>query len=315
MGKPRVLLLSDVRGWAFDQNLQDMAEYCRDFFDFTILYVAEFGSEHKRAPSLRAYDVVFAPYHRWRIDNLLPWDRTLGSLRSQWLFPEKKRPPQQEEFDLVNQYVAFHVVAKRNYDEYRKACPRVVYLTNPVNMRRFPEPTPVKGEVIVEWNGNARHDNMAREDVKGFLSIVQPACRRAGVPLVVAEYNTSRRQPADMPSFYRQANIAVSSSLYEGASSSVMEAMASGLAVVTTDVGNHREMRDSQLAEYGETGLLLIDRSIDAFAKALQSLRANYKLVERMGEVNRHCIERAWSWSVWAPGFVEFFKTPLRARG
>lgn len=316
MSKPRVLLLSDVKGWAFDQNLKDMSEYCSETLDCTILQVGEWGPEPGfiRAPNLHAYDVVFAPYHRWGIDRLLPWDRTLGSLRAQWMFPERKRAPQQEEFDLVNKYVAYHVVTAKNYEEYRGHCPNVVYLTNPVNMRRFSEPTAVTGQVIAEWNGNARHDNMAREDVKGFMSIIQPACKKAGVPIVVAEYHTSRRPPESMPSFYRQANVAVCSSLYEGASSSTMEAMGSGLALVATDVGNHREIRDSQLAHFGETGVILVERSVEAFAMVLRSLKSNPKLVARMGAVNRAETERAWSWEVWAPRFVQFLSTPLNRR-
>lgn len=313
--KPKLLLLADVRGWAFDQNLKDMAEYLGDEFDATIAYVVEFGPYHHRAPRFSQYDVVFAPYYRWGIERLLPWDRTLGSLRAQWLFPERRRPPEKEEFDFVNRYVAFHMVTAQNYEEYREHCPGVVSLTNPVNMRRFPEPTRVTDIVVAEWNGNARHDNLAREDVKGFMSIVQPACKAAGVPLAVAEYYTSRRSPEAMPSFYRQANVAVCASLYEGASSSTMEGMASGLALLATDVGNHREMRDSQLAQYGETGILLLERDVTTFTRVLMALRANSKRVARMGEINRMEIQRAWSWDVWEDRFAAFFRTPLAGKG
>ena len=312
MSKPKLLLLADVRWWAFDQNLQDMAEYCSEEFDFSFAYVGEWGSKHHLAPSMQGYDVVFSPYHRWEIEHLLPMARTLGSLRAQWMFPERKRSPEQKEFDVVNSYAGYHVVTAKNYTEYHPHCPRVVYLTNPVNTRRFREPTSIVGAVVVEWNGNARHDNLMREDVKGFMSIIQPACRKAGIPIVAAEYNTSRRMPKDMPAFYRQANVAVCASLYEGASNSTMEAMASGLALITTDVGNHREMYESQMAAYGESGIMLVDRSVDAFAKALASLKAFPKLVTRMGDLNRQEIQRAWSWDVWAERYAAFLRTPLQ---
>jgi len=41
MSGPRVLLLSDVRGWAFDQQLHDLIRYLGERADFTIDYVAE----------------------------------------------------------------------------------------------------------------------------------------------------------------------------------------------------------------------------------------------------------------------------------
>lgn len=91
-----------------------------------------------------------------------------------------------------------------------------------------------------------------------------------------------------------------------------MEAMAAGLAVVSTDCGNTREMRDKQLARYGQTGIRIVERSIVAFERELCALREDLKLVTEMGEVNRLSIIEDWSWDVWAEGFIEFLLTPLR---
>lgn len=310
-----MLLLSDVHGWAFDQQLHDLVTYLDDTFDFTISYVCDWtvgpGVLNEKAPNFDAYDVIFAPYHRWGLDALLPMHKTLGSLRARWLFPEDKRRAEQREFDLVNTYRAFHVVTRANYDELTGHCPNVVYLTNPINMRRFPTPTQVKGSVSVTWNGNAGHSNILKEDVKGFHSIIVPACRRAGVPLSYAEFHTNRLPPEDMPAFYQQGNVALCASLYEGASSSVMEAMAASQAVIVTDVGNHLEMSDSQLDRYGDTGIIIVERSIDAFEEAIEGLLDDPSMVEEMGRLNRKEIVRAWSWDVWASRFRDFLLTPI----
>ena len=108
-----------------------------------------------------------------------------------------------------------------------------------------------------------------------------------------------------MPAFYRQSNVALCASLYEGASNSVMEAMAAGQAAIVTNVGNHREMQEEQLASCGDTGIIIVaERSIDAFVEALSSL--TLARVLEMGEINRQSVERAWSWNVWADRYAQF---------
>jgi len=315
MSKPRVLLLADVRGWAFDQQLNDLTIYLSDAFDFTISYVCEWtgplDTRTAQVPDFDSFDVIFAPYHRWGIDHLLPMSKTLGSLRAQWLFPEDKCPAGQREFDLVNRYVAYHVVTQANYDELKDHCPGVVYLTNPVNTRRFPAPTSAQSGVVASWNGNAGHSNALKEDVKGFHTIIVPACNRAGVPLNYAEYHTNRLPPSAMPAFYLRGNVALCASIYEGGSSSVMEAMAAGHAAIVTDVGNHREMRDSQLAKYGAMGIIIVERSVDAFSEAIELMMDDPDLVAEMGSLNRKEIARAWSWDVWASRFRDFLMTPI----
>lgn len=307
--KPKVLLLSDVRGWAFDVNLRDMAEYLKDEFDFDFWYVAD----EQPFPPSSSFDTVYVPYHRWKVvvNSVVPRNKALGSLRSWWFYPENPTPPGPAIFDLVNSFKAFHVVTQHNYDELRPKCSHVVYLTNPVNMRRIGTPTTIADRVVASWNGNARHRSPKQDDVKGFWSIVRPACDAAGVPLEYAEYHTRRKNPIEMPDFYRRANLALCASQYEGASNSVMEAMAAGQALVTTDAGNAREMQASQLKHYGDTGILVVDRAVEAFRDVLEQLKQDPRRVVRMGQINRMEIEARWSWSVWKDRYSAFLQRGL----
>ena len=303
-GKPLVLLLADVRGWAFDINLRDLASYLPSY-EFDFWYVIEKGKV--AWPDTEEFQAIYVPYHRWKLRKL-PWEKALGSMRSRWFTPEKPVPAGEPEYRIVNAYRAFHAVSQEVYDELKPHCPNVCYLTNPVNMRRFPNPTMVRDRVIASWNGNAKHINAAGLDVKGFYSIVQPACSMAAVPLSYAEYHTRRLAPRAMPQFYRESNLCLSASAYEGASNSVMEAMAAGQALITTDVGNHREMRDSQLKHLGETGIILVDRTAEGFKAALDELKDNPKKVVRMGELNRQEIIARWSWDFWAERYAAFLR-------
>jgi hypothetical protein len=262
--KPRLALLSDVQGWAFCQQMHDLEVYLSDRFDIEHLYVLDWVVNNRPVPNLLDFDVVYCPYHRWHLERYLPWHRTLGSLRAQWLLPEVKRTPQAEEFAVVNRFRAFNVVNRANYDEYRPGCPNLYYLTNPVNTRRFSVATPRRPEVIASWNGNAGHSNALEEDVKGFYSIVHPACKRAEVPLVFAEYNTCRKAP-----------------------------------------------EESQLAKYGETGIRIVERTVEAFVRELSVLKQDPDLVYEMGQINRRSIAEDWSWDAWAEPFARFLSIPL----
>lgn len=315
---PRVLLLADVYDWAFDQNEQDLAVYLR-WFSFDLGYV---GPMEKAGwyPNWYDWNLVYVAYPRWATAALVPRDLACGSARARWLYPEHMACTGRAEVDLVNEYLAFHTVARATRDELLAAgdCPRLVYLTNPVNTARFQGRSPDYSKVVACWNGNAKHYNAAWQDVKGFHSIIRPACRKAGVPLVVAEYNTpagqpgGRRKPAEMPEFYVQGSVALCASSYEGASNSVMEAMAAGLVVVATDVGNHREMHESSVKHLGESGIVLVERTERAFIDALATLQQTPpERLRQMGECNRTEIAERWSWDAWADRYRMFFDMAL----
>jgi len=304
---PKVLAISDVRGWAFHVNMMDMAQALEDQFDVDHWFIEDWV-QSGLVPDFETYDTVFCIYHRWGIDHIIPWDRTVGSLRAQWFWPENQEPPGVEEYSLVNQFRAFHVVTKHNYDELKSYCPDVMYLTNPVNMKRFPRATDVDDRLVASWNGNAKHYS-GNIDVKGFYSIILPAVCAAQCEFVYAEYNSKRLAPTEMPAFYQSANVALCLSTYEGASNSTMEAMASGLALITTDCGNHREMRDNQIREYGESGIIILEsREASSVVEELNGLQRDLKRVKAMGELNRTEIETHWSWDVWAAGYATFLR-------
>lgn len=308
--KPKVLLVSDVPGWAFDQNMKDLEKYLSHEFEFGHFYTENWFKGMR--PEWDDYDVIYEAYHR-NPPMGMPYDRALGALRSQFFKPEKPALPDAEDIMRTNRYRGFQVAARRNLVELAPHCPRVVYLTNPVDTKRFTQ-TPVRDEIIASWNGNAGHRAPDGRYIKGYYDYVVPACMRARVPLVAAEYGTTsgpsrRRAPGEMTAFYQQANVALCASEYEAASNSSLEAMSSGLALIATDVGNHRELRDIQVEEYGDSGILLVEREVDAFVDALKKMTP--KRAREMGEINRKAIEARWSWTVWQYSYSSFLRMAL----
>lgn len=306
MSKPRILLIPDTPGWAFDANLRDMAHYLGEWFDFEFWYAengppeAEYGER---------FDAWFCPWHSllWNWDAKVP---QLGSLRSYWFDIATHCRPTLRDVDLVNQYAGFHVVTEHNYDELRPVCPRVVYLTNPVNCERFPFYRRTDDSLVACWAGNTAHLTTGGErDAKGLHTIIEPACFMADAPLQIAEFNTQRILPEKMPEFYYRATVALCASEYEGASNFVMEAMACGCAVIATDVGNHRELHNSQVAHLGASGIQLVDRSPAAFAEALEDMTPEAAL--EAGALNAQEIAERWSWQAWRERYKAFVEMAL----
>lgn len=96
---------------------------------------------------------------------------------------------------------------------------------------------------------------------------------------------------SDVPELMRSADIFVLSSLSEGAANVVMEASASGLAVVATAVGEV-----PQIVEDHVTGLLVKPRDSEGINSALQELINNPGLASEMGAAGRKRMVGRYGW-------------------
>lgn len=84
--------------------------------------------------------------------------------------------------------------------------------------------------------------------------------------------------PPGVDAYYRNADIYLSTSIFEGLSNSIMEAMSFGLPVVATDVGDN-----SYLVKDKETGFLVPVRDSDSIAQKLLLLIKDSDLRKSMG--------------------------------
>jgi glycosyltransferase involved in cell wall biosynthesis len=78
----------------------------------------------------------------------------------------------------------------------------------------------------------------------------------------------------DMPAVYRDLDVFALSSLYEGTSMSILEAMATGLCVVATNVGGNPDL-------VGDTGILCRSGDADSLALALEAALDVHRRTQR----------------------------------
>jgi glycosyltransferase involved in cell wall biosynthesis len=109
----------------------------------------------------------------------------------------------------------------------------------------------------------------------------------------------------DVPKVYSEADVFVLPSLNEGMSNAVLEAMASGLPIITTYTGGTAEMLRGN-------GLLIPKQSPDAIAKAVLELWEHDDLRASMGHRSRSIAE-TMSWSRVADDYLDLYDRTLAA--
>lgn len=94
-------------------------------------------------------------------------------------------------------------------------------------------------------------------------------------------------KPKDVPSFYQKAHIYLCSSLFEGVSNSIMEAMNYSLPIVATNVGDN-----NILVRPGENGFLVDPGNANALVEPLKSLIKNHKLRKSFGKSSNSLLKQ-----------------------
>lgn len=101
--------------------------------------------------------------------------------------------------------------------------------------------------------------------------------------------------------FFGHADVFVQSSIYEGMSNTVAEAMAAGLAVVATDSGGNPDV-------LGETGLFFLPGDVDGLARHLARLKCDVEERGRLARAARRRAEERYSVSAMVSSYETLWR-------
>ena len=294
--RPRILAIADVPHWIFERHARTLQQYLGDEFDITVHY-------HTQPYDEAAFDLIYAlefglvPTEQIRS----PW-KYVTALRSHVSW-DSVRPAQLSAY-LTSHFQRTHVVSRRLQQALVPWLPDVAYVTHGVDGERF---TPVArqgraGVLRLGWAGNRQ------TAVKGFDEFIAPLQELRGVEIVFCGYSDRNLTLDEMPGFYASIDAYICTSASEGNNNALLEAAATSTAIITTDTGT--------VPEYlrHEESALIVARDAAAFRAAIERLRDDVVLRERLGRAAAAAVHPAWTWSARAEDYRTFFREALSGR-
>ena len=341
---PTITLVIDKPDWALDHVAQQVIRHLSDKFIFQRIYLSDFDNladilllaqksqliHFLWRPLASDFDSAYTQgkikelglnretfYQRYVQNKVI----SVGVYDHLLLEGEEARFTQKlfsDSDSIISHYTVSSKRLKRLYD----ANPAILHkpdaivcdgvdlsLFKPENLQRFRN---VSGRTLkIGWVGNSK---WAIEDLKGIRTVIEPAVQR----LIAEGYNlgliTSNRVDRlipheQMPAFYNSIDVYVCASLHEGTPNPILEAMACGVPVITTDVGLVPELFGPKQRQY-----VLKERSVTCMVDALRRLLDHMEDFNLLSEENLIQIQQ-WDWSKIIKLFEKYFIQCLAANG
>lgn len=108
-------------------------------------------------------------------------------------------------------------------------------------------------------------------------------------------------KPNNLYNYYIQADIYLQTSIFEGLSNTIMEALSYSLPVVTTDVGDN-----GRLVISGKTGYLCPTKHTEAIAGSIEKLVNNSKLRNQFGIDGYNLLKQNYSLKIFKKQYIDF---------
>jgi len=153
--------------------------------------------------------------------------------------------------------------------------------------------------LVVGWVGNSEWHNEAGDDPKGLETIVKPVIQRLvddGLAILAdfADRKVRWRPREEMPDYYNKLDVLLCASAMEGTPNPVLEAMACGVPVISTDVGVVPEVFGPRQREF------IVRRDISSMAAAIRGLCLDRTLLTDLSQENLARIGH-WDWASFSP--------------
>jgi len=296
--RPRILWATTDLFWVWGNLASYLTQQLKQWYN---IIVWDWKTTQGKIPD-ENFDLVYSQNREWFYTDTKLENKVVCNIGSHRSFSNL------DEIQLKKEMLKFRavgVLTKRLEKIFKKYHSHVFWTPNGVNTTLFkPITRPANNGLVVGWAGA---DDSESKDyrTKNYREVVVPACKEAGVKLLVAEQKTSFRPHYKMPEFYNALDIYAHPSNDEGSSNSILEALACGVPVIATDVGAISELIDSGCR------IMICQPTVESLVNCIKKLRADSTLRNQMSCWSRNTIVKKWTWSTIAIMYKEMFDFAL----
>lgn len=341
--KKKVAIVYDKDGWAFCNIANEIKNNLKEDFDITIFPVSVFNDNAVRLMLIaNQFDLVHC---LWRgVLSSLNYDYprsyiyNMGMTYDEFIDKYVKTANittsvydhkflNDEEFEntklfakYVKNYTVSSNILKEIYDklDIDKKPMAVISdgvdldLFSPMNLERYDVDKLKSRKIRIGWVGNSQFtDSEGDDDLKGVKNIIKPALNELIQEGYQIEMKFADRKdgyiPHDkMPEYYNSIDLYVCASKNEGTPNPVLESMASGVPIISTDVGIVREAFGEKQKKY-----IMENRSKIDLKNKIKDLLNNLEEFKELSAENLKQIQE-WSWENKCQQFKEFFNNNLK---
>ena len=246
--KPRIGIPANTSGWAFSIRAGYIKKYLSEFYNISTISYRDFKNTWSE------YDLVYFPTYevieRFKFNNCCA---TIGGLVVKTL---------DESIPVIKNATAISVPNQTWFNIYQSKIkddePKLFMIPNGIDCTKFKPSNRPPNVFVVGWAGNVERE------VKRFNAL-QNACDELGFPLIKRTYGANQVPHDNMPEFYNSISCYVNISTTEGSNNCILEAMASGVPIVATSVGN--------VPEFVSNGIFRVRDDLSNLKEAIVAVR------------------------------------------
>ena len=341
-GKKKIAVVYDVDGWAYCNIANEIKKYLSKDFDIDIFPVSVFDDNPVRFIMLTdRYDLVHClwrgllscldyEYARGYIHNMgLTFDEFINKFYSKknvttyvydHKFLDKENFETTKSFArYAKNYTVSSTILRDIYNELDIDKKPMAVISDgvditkfkPENLERFELENISNRKIKIGWVGNSEFtDSEGDNDLKGVRKIIKPALQELideGYPIELkfADRKDGYIPHDKMPDYYNSIDLYICASKNEGTPNPVLESMASGVPIVSTDVGIVRDALGEKQKEF-----ILKERTKQDLKAKLVELLEHKEKFKELSEENLEQRED-WTWEKKCYQFRDFFKKNL----
>ena len=333
--KTKIGLVIDKYDWAYDNIARQVATHLDDSFEFVIipskvvdniiqifLYLHDCDIIHFFGRSLlcqfsnatiKAYVTQLGGDYQEFYDEFVKSRVISISVYNQALLSASEIKEMSSIFQEIID--AYYVCSKKLYDIYSNISaypqPKMILedgvdmdLFYPINLSRFDNIQ--DREIVIGWAGKSDWGSEYMDDCKGYHTILKPALEQLQqegykIKTCFADRKDQYIPHNKMVDYYAKLDLYVCASQIEGTPNPILESMACGIPIISTDVGIVPQAFSER-----QTKFILKERSIGCLKEAIKTFMTNRQIFKELSTENLQSI-KLWDWKIKAQGFAAYF--------